>query len=597
MPLTPPLTFFSFAKTSSPTNHYTMPPPRIPKPGKKKKKAVEPTTASEYLDAGVDEEEHGDRWIDSGDIPKAIRFYQKAARYYQQAISLAQQAIPGPAVLGSRRVSVENQQIRDDATYNLARMQYVLYTKVVKTGELDSLDAGRLGVPLDGSGIVPASIQQVLQMQELALNTVQQSSGSGAVPLDQLYTYGQVLAEAGEDAENSEAVQRAAECFQTILERQLVALCELEEEEVEESAATNSAPQPDSQQSEKTIQLSTTDGVVPSSVVETVTSLLDTLNIVLELSRDDTTPFIKPQPQVALSLQATAATVVQLLQLLAKYNAGTTENKFLAIPQEPIDDAYIAIAQLLSTCSESVDTLLAVWTAPALTPVQSLNPADSALQALATFIPKVLGDAVATQSAISLPRSVPRYLAATDALFGYAERVGVAPEDRWSAYSKALAVLKQAWELVMSAAEPPVPVSPLEKLQVLIARGDAELLRASLVGVAAADKHRTVLRKNARNMYQSADNLQLVATPAATPAAAAAPQAGSDGNGGGMKLTSSSPDILRLKREIKIKMALLDGKTGDPLLAAPSSRKILQAIQDAGGLGLIGSKDTLNYSQ
>lgn len=53
-----------------------MPPPRIPKLSKEKK-AAEPTTASEFLDAGVDDEEHGDRWIDSGDIPKAIRFYQK----------------------------------------------------------------------------------------------------------------------------------------------------------------------------------------------------------------------------------------------------------------------------------------------------------------------------------------------------------------------------------------------------------------------------------------------------------------------------------------------------------------------------------------
>lgn len=165
-------------------------------------------------------------------------------------------------------------------------MQYVVYTKVVKTGELDNLDLGRLGVPLDGSGIVPTGISQVLQTQEHALNEVG-SNGINGIPLDQLYTYGQVLAEAGEETENVATVQRAAEVFQGILERQLVAISELENEEFDDGEITTVE---NPQQADKTVALAAQEGVVPTSVVETITSLLDSLNTLLELSRDDSTP-------------------------------------------------------------------------------------------------------------------------------------------------------------------------------------------------------------------------------------------------------------------------------------------------------------------
>ncbi|VVT43998.1 uncharacterized protein SAPINGB_P000251 [Magnusiomyces paraingens] len=513
-----------------------MPPPRIPKLSKKKKKAAEPTTASEFLDAGVDDEEHGDRWIDSGDIPKAIRFYQKAAGYYQQAITMSRS---------------NDKTIRDDATYNFARMQYVVYTKVVKTGELDNLDLGRLGVPLDGSGIVPTGISQVLQTQEHALNEVG-SNGINGIPLDQLYTYGQVLAEAGEETENVATVQRAAEVFQGILERQLVAISELENEEFDDGEITTVE---NPQQADKTVALAAQEGVVPTSVVETITSLLDSLNTLLELSRDDSTPFILPQPPVPQCLEAVANTVRQLSQISTKYN-GTSDQKtsFLAIPSRVLSDAHIAIAQILSTCSESVECLVAIWTEPPSSPV------------LVEFLPKVLGPNI-SRKPLGLPDTVHCALAAADALFGYAERPGISADVRWTAYSRSLTILKTAWERVAAGATGYADADPAEKLQVLMARGDAELLRASLQGLPAAEKHREVLRRNARNMYTSADNLPLVAS--------------------GVKLTGSSPEILRMKREIHIKTALLDGRTDDPVLQGVGAQRVLAAIREQGGLGLI----------
>lgn len=584
-----------------------MVPPRIPKFASKKQKkaAFIPSTAAEFLDCGVEEEESGDRWVDSGDIAKAVRFYQKAAGYYQQAISNVQSSGGLPAA--GQSVS-ENRQILEDAMYNLSRMQYAIYTKVVKTGEVDGFDPKRIGVPLDGSGIVPTDIQQVLKTQEEAMNISQQVNGGaqfGTVSIDLLYTYGQVLAEAGEEAENVQAVQRAAECFQKVLERQVTVLREMEGDEVEESADQSETllpaqTQSQQQKNDSTVQVLVSEGTAPSSLVETITSLLDCLNTLLELSRDDQTTLIQPSELVSQCLEAVRSTIVSLFQVIYKYNSPQSNiqpdslSEQMRIPAYLVQNAFISIAQIISTCCESVEVLLEIWSCPSITHINS-----NETQALAQLVTNVLGHEIASGSngiQIVLPNSVPRYLAAGDALFGFAERGAIHEDAKWSAYSKALTVLKKGWDLsnsnsnsnstetgsdtfngnpvlsqVLADVERP---SPIQKLQLLMARGDADLLRSTL-GTPAAEKNRELLRKNAMNMYFSASNLQLV-------------QSSKSGSVGGLTLMGDSPEAQRLKLEVKVKLALLKGSPEtDPSLKDPRAKKILSGIREVGGMGLL----------
>ncbi|KAA8892738.1 hypothetical protein FN846DRAFT_982211 [Sphaerosporella brunnea] len=83
-----------------------MPPPpsgrrRFHTSSKKNKKV--PETADDFLDAGIEYEESGDRWK-PGDKQKALRFYNRAIEAYQSAIRLNPRSF--------------------DATYNKARLEY-----------------------------------------------------------------------------------------------------------------------------------------------------------------------------------------------------------------------------------------------------------------------------------------------------------------------------------------------------------------------------------------------------------------------------------------------------------------------------------------
>ncbi|CUS07040.1 unnamed protein product [Tuber aestivum] len=82
-----------------------MPKRRLPPIRSNKRKKKLPETSEEFLDAGIELEESGDRWR-AGDKVKAGRFYIKAIESYEAAL--------------------QRNQWSFDATYNRARLQYQL---------------------------------------------------------------------------------------------------------------------------------------------------------------------------------------------------------------------------------------------------------------------------------------------------------------------------------------------------------------------------------------------------------------------------------------------------------------------------------------
>lgn len=453
-------------------------PPRIPKNLSKKKKSAAPVpqTPEDFLFAGTELEDFGDRWIDSGDVPKALRFYQRAYTHYNQAISKGRN-VPGEGIH------------INDAAYNVARMQYVIYNKVVKNGVFDTIAPN---TQAEVQEVVPQSLDDVELAHRRALELVE-----GQTHTDLWYTYGQVLSELGEEKEDLQLIMKAVEFFQKVLELQLTKLKQTADFEVEEGdenlpLASEHMRGADGQQQamSKSEEVDIDAGVSSSLVVETIVSCLDCFNTLLELCRDDDSPVITPHPAVAeyvsIGLNGVQVLAREFYGIVEKFGVeGTSSGVFTSIGETYAEEAAIAFAQILSTCAEDLPTLVAVWTQPLIN------------EKSVSIVPKVLG----MDETIRLPATVQRYLAASDALIGFTERTGVPAETLWSALSQASALLKEAWNISSEA-------TPTLKLQVLLARGDVDYMRTK-VPLSAVEKHRAVLEKNAVNLYTSAMNLPL----------------------------------------------------------------------------------------
>lgn len=476
------------------TNDFKM-TPRIPKGlSKKKRTAPAPVTIEDFLDCGVEQEENGDRWIDSGDIPKALRFYQKAFGFYDQAI--LGRATPG------------NSKFVNDAAFNVARMQYVIYSKVVKPGLLEDVDQKTLA---ETYRVVPKDLEAVARAHALALEISQ-----GELQVDLLYTNGQVLAELGEDLEDLSLLEKAIDSFQRVLEYQL---SEAKKSVIEIEEASSRDNRNEVNATEKAEEISVGEVVTPSSIVETIIATLDCFNTVLELCRDETGPFISSNGQSAEVAEAAIAGIHVLVKeffgIINQFGVeGTKDGRFASVALDLAQETAIKLAQVLSTCAESVDVLVAIGTT-------EISPSS------VPILEKALGQ---TQT-ITLPETPQKYLAASDALIGYTERTGIPVEAAWTAFAHASSLLKKAWEMSTTS---PVTI----RLQILIARGDVDLSRSKLA-LPVAKKNVAVLQKNAINMYTSAVTLPLTS---------------------GMSLSSGGTAAKLLKREATVKQLLSQGK-------------------------------------
>lgn len=429
-------------------------PPRIPRGLSKKKKPAketEPTTAEEFFDAGTAAEDSGDRWIaSSSDVPKALRFYQKAYDYYVRAIQLGQR---GPIV--------------NDAAYNIARVQYVIYLKVVKPA---------IETDLVPSPVVPTSLDQVAAAHERALSL---HDGSG-LPVNLLYTYGQVLADLGEEREDLQIMAKAVERFQQVLEYQLENLVPADEDAAD-TDDTAALPSETTGSASKTEEMSVGYTVTPATVTDTILTFLDCLATIFQLCRSDHA--LQLDSAVNQTTEIVHVVVRELLSLVRTYGVEGLSKSFLAIPRSAVNELAISLAQLQTTWCESLDDITAVW---------------SNGSAPLPFRDQLLGTVEALPE---LPNTPERFLAASDAFIGFCERSGLASNVVWTALGQASQLLKQAWAL---AAAPGANVTLALKLQILVARGDTELQRSRVPGSADAEANRAVLVKNATNLYASA---------------------------------------------------------------------------------------------
>ncbi|KAA8897777.1 hypothetical protein TRICI_006654 [Trichomonascus ciferrii] len=168
---------------------------------KKGKKTQAPQTSEDFLEAGIEEEDGGDRWISSGDVAKGVRFYQRAYRLYRRCIELGADDVAS----------------KQDAIYNICRMEYVVYNKVVKTGVLEEI-SGQLedDSEQDGSVIV-RDIRNIGKHYEEAIEML---GGIEKCQIDLLYNFGQVTVETGEELEDPAYVEQGVKIFEMVMNRQ-----------------------------------------------------------------------------------------------------------------------------------------------------------------------------------------------------------------------------------------------------------------------------------------------------------------------------------------------------------------------------------------
>ncbi|ANB14308.1 Uncharacterized protein YNL193W [Sugiyamaella lignohabitans] len=420
--------------------------------GKKKGKGpVAPVTAQDHLESGVTEEDHGDRWIGSGDAAKALRFYQTANSLYRKAIALDQ---------GQSWVS-------KDSIYNIARMQYMIFIKVVKPGLLPELAPLLNPETNPAESVIAQDISVIVQTHEQALNA------SAEPGIDLLYNYAQVLVEAGEETDQAQWFVQAAEVFDRVLSLQ-IAKFTAPLPTYDDSVATQDVDSDDDDED------SNDSRPTPAVILDTQQSFLQCLTYLIESSRDETTPetvliHVETAKSKADELQA------QILELIAKFStapgapiatAPTTSETSQNLTPDQVEDAVVCIAKYKSALCTSLEELVAVWSDP------------------------------------SLPETAHRYLTQADAYLDTQELIpsSTPQEDAhntlWKAYSLAASLLAKAPQ--------PANTPILTKRRILLVRGDIDWLRAQL-NTAAAIKNRPVLLRNAEVYYQNCINVPSLA--------------------------------------------------------------------------------------
>lgn len=331
----------------------------------KKKIGAAPTTASELLDAGVDEEDHGDRWISSGDPAKAIRFYQRACKFYAQAVQYD----------GSQS------SISLDCLYNVARIQFLVYSKVIKTGVLPDI-AKDLNEDSDTFPAVVSDLNTIEKTHEAAIDLSLHINGSSA--LDLLHNYAQVLVEAGEEFNSIDKFSKAFQLMDDIVKRENQEFLNMLSTEVDEdedidlekkskdlmvAANTNRAAVMQNQVSESDNK----DMITPTNLLETVISYIQGITTFYSLIIDGSLP-------VSDDIETIYARGVDLLDkahsLISEFGTSAATNKVVSdnnIEREPIEEALLAVAQYNSSTtilkalvtnqlsSISVVTLNSIW--------------------------------------------------------------------------------------------------------------------------------------------------------------------------------------------------------------------------------------------
>lgn len=126
---------------------------------------LEPQTADEFYDDGVEFEESGDRWFTS-DISKGIRFYYRAHNSYKQALKMS--------------------PIMADALYNLPRLEFDVYNKYVKDDSIVLDDLTNCADALNDNqpGGLFQNIKSLCQSFESSIEILYQSGKENLISWD-----------------------------------------------------------------------------------------------------------------------------------------------------------------------------------------------------------------------------------------------------------------------------------------------------------------------------------------------------------------------------------------------------------------------------
>uniref|UniRef100_A0A060TCC0 ARAD1D38324p n=1 Tax=Blastobotrys adeninivorans TaxID=409370 RepID=A0A060TCC0_BLAAD len=467
--------------------------------GKKNKSAPAPKTPTEFLEAGISEEDGGDRWISSGDVPKGVRFYQRAYRLYKRAIELVND--------NQQQLHQDNGlEIRNDAIYNICRMQFVVYMQVVKTDLLDEI-ASKLEPEPGHDSVIVKDIAAIASAHEQAVNM---AGGPHVCPIDLVYNYAQVLVEAGEraheDGNGLEAVQlfaSAGDVFKVVVERQVTQLLELEQQsagDLKQGAddgdnKNNNNDDSDNAGDDPEPQDSRGMNFGPAALIDTLVTNSHCLVSYLSVTPE--------KEQVSSVLQAH---IGKLGEALDKYLERGE------IHSGQADEARIAAASALS----------------AITMARSQAQQQS---------PSAQVESINKMWALEeLPNSPARYMAQADAFIELADSFeNGADGQAWKALTNASGALQQGLNTN------PVTVDAVNTCRLWNAKGDVEWMRRKLAPVdPSAQRNELTLLSNSKVYYTNAVNVQSL---------------------------NVTQELRELKEEATVKLKILNGETPEGRIA------------------------------
>lgn len=422
-----------------------------PKPTKADKKKQVLETADDYMEAAVEEEDQGDRWIGS-DLAKGVRFYERAFGLYNQVLS-----------------RTPSEELTTDARYNMLRMQFFVYTKVVKTGYLPEIQ-GKIANGSEGSQVV---VDKITDLVALSRELISAINGEN-VDIDVLFNYAQILTEAGEEEDSAEFLTEACQVFEAILARQMPQLeaiiqsynaesgngnDETYEEENEILNQGEVSREGDKRETPKYAKQS--EAVVPATVLETLVSLINAITSIYELD----------QP---MNMEYESDVVVDKIQSLLSMNLPDS----LKLEASVIDESLVAIARLRSAqllakesaTSEVLAQLQSIWSDPAM----------------------------------ELATSASRFLAQSDIFQDFAHQTSSGIE-AWQGLGQAAISVESPLQSATNTNGGKITTQ--DKIRLWIQRGDIEFARSRL-DCEASVKHRSVLERNAQTYYRNASNVQ-----------------------------------------------------------------------------------------
>lgn len=414
------------------------------------------------MDAGTNEEDSGDRWLSSGDLAKAVRFYQRAYVYYNRAIELGDGS--GPVI--------------KDAKYNILRMKYVIYVQVIKPGKFERISNN---LENEGLQVIEKDIGRIARAH---FDECEAVGGMEICDIDLLFNYAQTMsefAEAQSEAESRDGegpdymsiFKTAIMVFRKVATRQEDQLDGLndhhisaqdldgDENMIDADKIKQIKEEQQQEQGEEEEEGSTNFG--PTALIETYISLIQCLMTFMECVADDERHHEVGEGNAFSASEVTDA----LLSALAKY--------YYDLDPQLIEEAQIINYKAMSAAIN--------FNSPSFTPQLRFER----LQMIWADTP--------------LPEIPQQYLVKADAFLDLAshdaDNLSNDQDFLWSIYSVAVKSLNTA----LALAKQQKNYNLAQKIYVSLA--EAELLRSDLPNSANSQKNRPTLLKNVRTYYSN----------------------------------------------------------------------------------------------